>query len=160
MSLCKATDAQWSVLTKPTGNGAGWSRSNQRLQQWDGGGPLHTFNLGSLVHGDESVKVSRWFSHRFQSRIEELEHRCRQLEADLFGIEVAVCPLIRVVPIGELGEGASSSDGYVVGVEVAVNHESAIVDQACIIEGFECFVIHVLLKEAEEHLQSEQTHYP
>ena len=82
------------------------------------------------------------------------------MEADLFGIEVAVSPLIRIVPIGELGEGAGSSDGYVIGVEVAVDHESAIVDQACIIEGFERFIIHVLLKEAEEHLGSEQTHYP
>lgn len=142
------------------GNGAGWSRPNQRLQQWDEGGPLHTFDLGSLVHGDESVKVGRWFGHRLQSRIEELEHCCCQLEADFFGIEVAVSPLIRVVPIGELGEGAGSSDGYVVGVKVAVDHKSAVVDQACIIEGFERFIIHVLLEEAEEHLQSEQTHYP
>lgn len=26
--------------------------------------PLHTLDLGSLVHGDELVKTSRWLSHR------------------------------------------------------------------------------------------------
>ena len=68
-------------------------------------------------------------------------------------------PLIRVIPVGELGEGAGSSDGYVIGVEVGVDHKSAVVDKARVVEGSECFVIHVLLTEAEEHLQSEQSHY-
>lgn len=128
-----------------------------QVQPWlhhkEEGGPLHTFDLGSLVHGDEPVKVSWWLSRRLEGRIKEIEHSSRQLEANFFGIEAAMGPLIAVVSIGEFGEGAGSPDGYVVGVEVAINHESAVVDKACIIECFECFVIHILLAEAEEHLQ-------
>lgn len=138
---------------------AGWSRSNQWLHHRDEGGPLHTFDLGSPVHGDEAVKVSRRLSHRLEGRVKEVEHHGCQLEANFLGIEVAVSPLIRVIPVGELGEGAGSSDGYVVGVEVGVYHKAAVVDEARVVEGSECVVIHVLLTEAEEHLRSEQSHY-
>lgn len=133
-----------------------WPRSNWWLHQGEEGGLLHTLDLGSLVHGDELVEISWRFSHRFEGWIKEIEHSCCQLEANFFGTEAAVSPLIRIISIGEFGEGASSSDGYVIGMEVCINHKSAIIDKACIIECFKCFVIHILLTEAEEYLQSEQ----
>lgn len=117
---------------------------------------LHTLDLGSLVHGDEAVKVSRWFSHRLKGWVKETEHSCSQLKANFFGTEIAVSPLVWVISVGEFSEGASSSDGYVVGVEGRINHKSAIIDEACIIKCFKCFVIHILLVEAEEGLQSEE----
>lgn len=43
-------------------------------------------------------------------------------------------------------------------MEGSIDHKSAIIDKACIIKCFKCFVIHILLVEAEERLQRTKTH--
>lgn len=65
-------------------------------------------------------------------------------------------PVVCVVATGELGEGPSAENGWVIGAEGGVDHQATVKHQEGVVDALEGIVVHTLFGEVEEHLRGQR----
>lgn len=68
---------------------------------------------------------------------------------------MGVAPVVCVVATGELGEGPSTKNGWVIGAEGGVNHQAIVKHQEGVVDTLEGVVVYTPVGEIEEHLRGQ-----